>query len=93
MNVYQLNALKYAMAGDDLVARYKRLSPRELEVAEFIASGYRSKEMAYFMKISHRTVEVHRASVIEKLGLRDSYQIPLAMFQLEVRKRAQGGSL
>lgn len=44
------------------------LTRREREVAQLIANGRTSKEVAQTLKISHRTVEVHRAAVMRKLG-------------------------
>jgi PAS domain S-box-containing protein len=44
------------------------LTAREREVAQHIVNGRTSKEAARLMGISHRTVEVHRASIMRKLG-------------------------
>lgn len=43
------------------------LTPRELAVAHFIASGKRNGEIAQALRISERTVETHRASIYWKL--------------------------
>ncbi len=47
------------------------LTPRESEVVKLIAEGFTSKEIADTLTISDKTVERHRANVLEKLGLRD----------------------
>ncbi len=47
------------------------LTPRESEVVKLIAEGQTSKEIADTLTISDKTVERHRANVLEKLGLRD----------------------
>jgi len=47
------------------------LTPRESEVVKLIAEGLRSREIADVLTISDKTVERHRANVLEKLGLRD----------------------
>jgi DNA-binding NarL/FixJ family response regulator len=47
------------------------LSPRESEVVKLVAEGLSSKEIADVLVISPKTVERHRANVLEKLGLRD----------------------
>lgn len=46
------------------------LSPREREVLEGLAQGLPNKTIAYDLGISARTVEVHRANVMSKLGAR-----------------------
>ncbi len=47
------------------------LTPRETEVVKLVAEGHSSKEIAQVLTISEKTVERHRANVLEKLGLRD----------------------
>ena len=51
------------------------LSPRELEVVKLIAEGQTSREIAEALVISERTVERHRANVLEKLGMRDRVEL------------------
>jgi two-component system, LuxR family, response regulator FixJ len=46
------------------------LSPREREVLDGLAQGLPNKTIAYDLGISARTVEVHRANVMAKLGAR-----------------------
>ena len=47
------------------------LTPRESEIVKLIAEGHSSKEIADLLVISDKTVERHRANVLEKLGMRD----------------------
>lgn len=47
------------------------LSRRELEVLKLIASGMMNKNIAAELKISIRTVESHRAKIMDKLDLRN----------------------
>jgi FixJ family two-component response regulator len=47
------------------------LTPRESEVLTAIAGGASNKEAARTLGISPRTVEVHRAKVMEKLGAKN----------------------
>jgi DNA-binding CsgD family transcriptional regulator len=49
-----------------------QLTPRELEVAELIADGASSKEAGRRLGISPRTVELHRAHIMAKLGARNA---------------------
>ncbi|MEN2711649.1 response regulator transcription factor [Sphingomonas sp. NPDC092331] len=46
------------------------LSAREREVLEGLAAGFPNKTIAYDLGISPRTVEVHRANLMQKLGAR-----------------------
>jgi two-component system response regulator NreC len=46
------------------------LSEREKEVVSFVAKGYSNKEIADQLIISVKTVESHKANVMEKLGLK-----------------------
>jgi DNA-binding NarL/FixJ family response regulator len=47
------------------------LTPRELEIVKLIAESYTTREIAETLVISEKTVERHRANVLEKLGFRD----------------------
>lgn len=48
------------------------LTPREQEVAILIAEGLTSRAAGIKLGISHRTVEIHRAHVMRKVGARNS---------------------
>lgn len=52
-------------------ARLASLTPREREVLERAAAGLHAKEIAAALGISTRTVEVHKAHVMAKLGVRN----------------------
>lgn len=47
------------------------LTEREREIVRLVASGLISKEIAERLKLSPRTVEKHRAQILEKLNVRD----------------------
>jgi DNA-binding NarL/FixJ family response regulator len=51
------------------------LTRREEEVVKLIAEGQSSKEIAQSLVISIKTVERHRANILEKLGMRDRTEI------------------
>lgn len=48
------------------------LTPREMEVLKLIADGQSNKEAGRDLGISPRTVEVHRARIMEKLGAKNA---------------------
>jgi DNA-binding NarL/FixJ family response regulator len=47
------------------------LTARELEVVKLIAEGHTSEEIATELVLSKKTVERHRANVLDKLGMRN----------------------
>ena len=53
------------------------LTPRETEIVKLIAEGHTSREIGELLNISDKTVERHRSSVLEKLGLRDRVALTL----------------
>jgi len=49
-------------------ARFAHLTPREREVIALVVTGKSNKEIARQLAISHRTVETHRARIMEKMA-------------------------
>lgn len=47
------------------------LTPRQREVLKRIAEGRSTKEIAFDLNLSVKTVETHRAQIMERLGIRD----------------------
>jgi DNA-binding NarL/FixJ family response regulator len=58
-------------ARQDLPLREDPLTPREQEVVKLVAEGYTNKQIAETLVISEKTVERHRANILDKLGMRD----------------------
>ena len=52
-----------------------QLTPTERIVARYLVNGFTSKEIAQAMGSSPRTVEVHRANMIRKLQVRNSFEL------------------
>ncbi|MEI6948601.1 response regulator transcription factor [Paraflavisolibacter sp. H34] len=48
------------------------LTPRELEIAEYIQKGHSSREIAETLQLSTKTVEVHRHNLLKKLKLKNT---------------------
>lgn len=48
------------------------LTDREQQVVALIAEGYRTREMAEMLALSHKTVERHRTNLMRKLGVRSA---------------------
>jgi DNA-binding NarL/FixJ family response regulator len=62
-------------ARQDLPLRADPLSPREQEVVKLVAEGYTNKQIAETLVISEKTVERHRANILDKLGMRDRVEL------------------
>jgi len=52
-----------------------RLSERELEVLDKLSTGMTTKEIAFKLSISARTVDIHRAGLKKKLGLKSGAEL------------------
>ena len=61
--------LKRAADGEELPD--DPLTARESEIVKLIAEGHTSREIAELLVISDKTVERHRANILDKLGMRD----------------------
>jgi two-component system invasion response regulator UvrY len=60
------------MTGDEQQNGLNSLSEREIEIIGLIKKGYSSKEIADPLKISVKTVEVHRYNILKKLNLKNT---------------------
>jgi two-component system response regulator FixJ len=63
------DAAAHKEQGQDARAQIEALTAREREVLAGLACGYPNKTIAYDLNISPRTVEVHRANLMTKLGV------------------------
>lgn len=54
----------------EIRARYETLTPRETEVMELVVHGLANKVIAMDLGVSQRTVELHRARVMQKMAVR-----------------------
>jgi FixJ family two-component response regulator len=80
-------ALGRAREREQMRERLGRLTPRELEVFQRITDGLHNREIAVELGISPRTVEVHRARLMDKLNARriaDLFRLRLALDGSEV---------
>jgi len=68
-----------------ILQRWARLSPRERQVLQLVAAGWANKRIAAATGTSPRTIEVHRANVMAKIGARS--QADLIRFALQCGER------
>jgi DNA-binding NarL/FixJ family response regulator len=62
-----------ARAGE--VGRGEVLTPREEEIVKLVAEAHTNEEIGELLFISKKTVERHRANILEKLGMRDRVEL------------------
>ena len=55
--------------------RRRVLTPREEEIVKLIAEGYTSQQIASLLVIAPKTVESHRANILQKLAMRDRVEL------------------
>ena len=60
---------------DEILTRFRELTPRERQVMAAVVEGRLNKQIAGELGLSHKTIEVHRAHVMEKMGARSLAQL------------------
>jgi RNA polymerase sigma factor (sigma-70 family) len=67
---------------ETLRQRFDSLTPREQEVLQLVTQGKANKVMAGDLGVSQRTVEIHRARVMEKMGAHSLAQLVRMVLEL-----------
>ena len=67
---------------EQLRARYSSLTAREREIADRLVAGAANKAVAIDLDLSERTVELHRAHIMQKMGARGLAQLVQMLMQL-----------
>ena len=87
-------ALQRAAAQRDLISetallrqRYASLTPRECEVMEHVVAGRLNKQIAADLGTGEHTIKVHRARVMEKMGIESLADLVRAAERLGLGKR------
>jgi FixJ family two-component response regulator len=69
----------------ELEALYSHLTPREKEIIVLLARGYSAKQVGRALNISHRTAEIHRARIMEKLGVQSLADLVALAIRIGIR--------
>lgn len=69
---------------------YESLTPREREILQLIGEGKNYQEIADTLNVSYKTVENHRAHIVEKLGLRKRAQLVRYAMEMGITGEAPG---
>ena len=80
----ELRRVRRAAAASEEALNLTKLTRREREVLDLAGKGLHAKEIAQKLGISPRTVEVHKASLMDKLGARNVAE--LVRFALAAEK-------
>ena len=74
-----------AMSGPYIVdadEHFIPLSPREMEILEFVTHGLSNKEIAIKLRISQQTVKNHMTAILKKLNVEDRTQAAVTALRL-----------
>lgn len=69
----------------EVEALYAHLTPREKEIIVLLARGYSAKQVGRALGISHRTAEIHRARIMEKLGVQSLADLVALAIRIGIR--------
>ncbi|MFN2515257.1 MAG: response regulator [Pyrinomonadaceae bacterium] len=86
--------LNYGSGAAQDVNSSKELTPRQRDVLKMIADGLSTKQIAKVMNISAKTVETHRALLMDRLDIHDvaglvRYAIKIGLIEIEVGRQSQ----
>jgi len=77
--------LREQLSGREQIrARFDALTPREREIAARLVAGEANKVIAIELSLSERTVELHRAHIMQKMEARGLAQLVQMLMRLEV---------
>ncbi len=70
---------------DEVLKRVKTLTPREQEVLDLLISGMSNKDIALKLKISRKTLDIHRSKVLQKMEAETIADLVRMVLQNRVR--------
>jgi DNA-binding NarL/FixJ family response regulator len=84
---FPLNIMQSMARGEMAHHALESLTPREMEIVEFVKQGLSNKIIAYNLKLSENTVRNHLRNIMEKLGLRNRVQVATLALKEDRRRR------
>lgn len=70
-----------------VLSRYQCLTAREQQIMSGVVSGKMNKQIAFELEISHKTVELHRAHVMQKMEARTLADLVKMHFELNSKEK------
>lgn len=68
-------SLRESRQREEVAERIAALSPRERDVLDHLLAGRLNKQIADDLSVSMRTVEVHRARIFDKMGVKNAVEL------------------
>src|SRR6266480_4830004 len=70
-----LQVVGEASDGEEAIKLVRSLGPREVEILQLICEGKSNKEIAMQLELSANTVAVHRANIMDALGIHKTAEL------------------
>lgn len=84
---FPLNIMQSMARGEMAHSALEVLTPREMEIVEFVKQGLSNKIIAYNLKLSENTVRNHLRNIMEKLGLKNRVQVATLALKEDHKRR------
>ena len=65
------NIMQEIVQPDEMTHAIKSLTRKQLSIIGYLKKGFSSKEIAGYLGVTNRTVEIHRYNIMKKLGLKN----------------------
>lgn len=62
---------RYVESAKEIKDPLERLTPRQREILQLVVEGHKTREIASMLNVSVKTVETHRAQLMDRLGIHD----------------------
>lgn len=62
---------RYVDSAKEIKDPLERLTPRQREILQLVVEGHKTREIASMLNVSVKTVETHRAQLMDRLGIHD----------------------